>query len=404
MTTNRALEGIIVIEWAGFISGPYCGRLLADMGAEVIKVEPPGGDVSRRHGPFAHETPDPETGALHLYVNSNKKSVTLDTRSPTGIGLLKRLIKNADIFIEDTTPGTLASMGLDFNTLYSKKPGLIYASITPFGQTGPYSAYKGHDLNVFGAGGEGYSLPGSLSQELFPGREPVRAGGYLSDYDAGMCASVALMAALLSRNASGLGQHLDISRQEAAIALTRESVQRYIGYGEILDRSRSYYFGGIFQCTDGFIVLFPREDRHWESLCAAMDREDLAADPRFKTFEGRRSHRDEFNSAMQGMVRDKPKQEVYQKISAGGCPAGFYATAEDVASSAQLRTRKFFTTVQHPTVGEFELPLAAYHMSETMPQCNDPPPLLGQHTMEILQNMLGLEAVDLTALRRAGTI
>ena len=285
--SQRVLEGITVLEYARFVAGPYCGRLLADMGAEVVKVEPPEGDESRQHGPFLNDIPDPESSALFLNLNLNKSSVTLEPSTPTGADLFRRLALQADIVIEDTRPGTMESLGLGYPALQEADPGLIYVSITPFGQTGPYAGYTAYDLNIFCSGGEAYSLPGHPSQALFPEREPVRPGAYLAEHDAGVFASMAIVSALLARDMSGLGQHIDLSKQEAAMALGREVLLRYSGYGQVLERGRGGIVGGIFQCRDGYVTLYPREDRHWQGLCKAMGRDDLAAAPRFKDFKGR---------------------------------------------------------------------------------------------------------------------
>ena len=402
--SQQALEGITVLEWARFVAGPHCGRLLADMGAEVIKVEPLGGDEARRHGPFPNGVLDLEASPLFLYVNANKKSVTLEPSKHAGANLFRRLASDVDILIEDTRPGTMKSLGLDYPALQEANPGLVYASVTPFGQTGPYAGYTAHDLNIFCSGGEAYALPGSLSHLLFPGREPVRAGGYLADYDAGACAAVAVVSALLARNISGVGQHLDISRQEAAMAVTRESIQRYSGYGELLKRDRALFFGGMFRCKDGYVILFPRENRHWLALCEVMGRQDLAADSRFEDFDGRMTHKDTLNEVLGDWVRDQAMTEVYQRVSHTGCPAGHYATAAEVAASPQLAARGFFTEAEHPRAGRLRYPTAAYHMSETMPRCERAAPLLGQHNQELFGDRLGLAHDELAELRTAGVI
>ena len=403
-TGRRALEGITVLEWAQRVAGPFCGRLLADMGAEVVKVEPPDGDASRRHGPFLNSAPDPETSALFLYVNANKMSVTLDPTTPRGAELFRRLAATSDILIEDRQPGEMQSLGLDYQSLRQANAGLVYASITPFGQTGPYAGYRAYDLNIFCAGGEANALPGSLSNQLFPGREPVRAGEGLADYDAAMTASVAIVSALLARDLSGAGQHLDISRQDAAMALTRETIQRYTGYGEVVTRDRAYFLGGIFQCRDGYVALFPREDRHWLSLCEVMGRDDLSRDERFSDLAGRSTHKDILNAALQEWVEDKPMMEVYEKASDGGCPAGYYATAAEVAASAQMASRGFFVELEHPRAGRLSYPTSPYNMSETMPSTEQAAPLLGEHNAEVFGRRLGLAAEEMNELRRGGVI
>ncbi len=401
---SPALAGTLVLELASFVAGPYCGRLLAQMGAQVIKIEPPDGDQSRRHGPFRSSEPDPETSAVFLYVNQGKKSITLDSTTATGAGLFRRLAAKADVVIEDKSPAVMAELGLDPDALRGENPRLVWASVTPFGLDGPYSRHKAYDVNIFHAGGEGYALPGSLSQELFPGREPVRAGGYLAEYDAGTSAAVAVMSALIARNATGLGQHLDVSKQDAAIGLTRESLQRFEGYGEPIDRQRSYFFGGIFRAKDGYLAIFPRENRHWLGLCEAMGRPDLVEDRRFKEFSGRTARKAELNGIIQGWVEEKAKREAYRLISDAGCPAGYYATAADLESSPQLKARGFFADVEHPSAGRFRAPTAPYRMTKTPPEAGQSAPQLGQHNADVFCGMLGLSPSELADLRRANAV
>ena len=402
--SQRVLEGITVLEYARFVAGPYCGRLLADMGAEVVKVEPPEGDESRQHGPFLNDIPDPESSALFLNLNLNKSSVTLEPSTPTGADLFRRLALQADIVIEDTRPGTMESLGLGYPALQEADPGLIYVSITPFGQTGPYAGYTAYDLNIFCSGGEAYSLPGHPSQALFPEREPVRPGAYLAEHDAGVFASMAIVSALLARDMSGLGQHIDLSKQEAAMALGREVLLRYSGYGQVLERGRGGIVGGIFQCRDGYVTLYPREDRHWQGLCEAMGRDDLAADPRFKDFKGRSTQKAVLVDILAEWFRDKAHIEVYHLISEKGCPIGYFASTAEVVASPQLEARGFFAEVEHPHAGRLKYPTAAHQMSETPPRCDRAAPLLGEHNAEIFGDRLGIAPEELAALRRAGVI
>ena len=397
-----ALRGVTVLERAGFVVGPYCGRLLAELGAEVLKSEPPAGDEARGQGPFQETGPDPETSALFLYLNAGKRSVTLNSDIPTGSTLLRRLAAMADVLITDAPPGSpeaesVAGIG-------EANPSLIVMSITPFGQTGPYAGYQARDLGAFASGGEAYTLPGSLSHELFPDGPPIRAGGYLADHDAGLTAAVAIVSALLGRVATGAGGALDLSRQEAAMGMARETLQRLPGYGEVVDRARSYFFGGIFPCRDGHVILMPRENRHWQSLCEAMGQPSLAVDPRFREFDGRREHREALGGILRAWARDLPMDRIYHEAAGRGCPAAPFYDSANVAASAQLAARSFFSEVEHPKAGRLRHPTAAYRMSGEVPRPRGPAPLLGQDNEDIYCGRLGLSPGELTSLRRAGVV
>ena len=215
-------DGISVLEFAGGIAGPYCARLLADLGARVIKIEPPGyGDPVRRIGPFPGDIPDREAGGLFLFLNTGKRSVTLDPSVPSGRDLFLKLASNADVLIEDHQPGELGKSGLDYGSLQESNPALVYVSITPYGQDGPNASWKASHLNSFHASGEGFTLPGGQTYQSFPDRAPVTAGANLGDFDTAILASSATVAALYAREFLGTGQHIDISRQEATLGMNR---------------------------------------------------------------------------------------------------------------------------------------------------------------------------------------
>jgi crotonobetainyl-CoA:carnitine CoA-transferase CaiB-like acyl-CoA transferase len=202
------------------VAGPYCGKLLAELGAEVVKAEPPAGDSARREGPFAGNSPHPEKSCLYLYLNAGKLGITLDLKSPRGRGIFERLVESVDVLLEDTPPGTLDDLGLGYTRLTQLNPRLVVTSITPFGQTGPYHGYKAYHLNIYHAGGDGYLLQSGGKTLDQP---PMTGGGHLGDYEAGSAASVATFAALLAGRATGQGQHVDVSKQEALLALNRDS-------------------------------------------------------------------------------------------------------------------------------------------------------------------------------------
>ena len=227
-TPGGALGRIRVVECAEMVAGPFCGRLLAGFGAGVLKGESLAGDAARRRGPFVGEGPDRERSALFLYLNVNKRGLCLNLGTPTGRAILYQILATADVLIEDFPPDRAAVLGVDYADLGAAFPRLVVASITPFGQTGPYRAYRAYDLNVFHGGGEGFLLPNGLAWELFPDRAPLKPGGQMADYHAGLTAAVGILAALHERLDSGRGQHVDCSKQEAQLSLIYLAFQRYV--------------------------------------------------------------------------------------------------------------------------------------------------------------------------------
>ena len=389
------LTGVRVVEVCDSIAVAHCGKLLAHMGAEVTKVEPPEGDPARGHGAFPGGAPHDETSALFLHLNANKRSATLAVGSATGRAILDRLAAASDVLVYDTPELSDPAAGVD---------GLVRVAITPFGLDGPNAGYRASDLTSFAAGGEAYTLPGNLSYELFPERGPVRAGGYLAEHDAGVLGALAALSALLSRSRNGSGERVDLSKQEASMAMARETLQRFAGYDELIDWRRTYFFGGIFPAADGHVVLFPREDRHWAALCDAMDRPDLAADPRFATFDERRAHRPELNAVMRAWAAGLEKRTIYHAVASRGCPAALFGDARDVAASPQLRARGFFQRAAHPKAGALEYTAQAFRLSRTPPAQPRGAPLLGEHNAEVYCDELGYSRRDLTGLRRAGVV
>lgn len=252
---KKALTGVKVLEYAQFVTGPYCTKLLADLGAEVIKIEPPSaGDRARNQGPFPDDLPHAEKSALFLYLNTNKLGVTLDTGIPTGKEIFKKLVKDVDILIEDNYPQRMIELGFDYATLQNINPRLVMTSITPFGQNDPHTEYKAYPLNLVHAGMLGYMTPWV---SRWPDREPLQPGGFLGEYGAGLSAATATLAALYVQRMSGEGQHVDVSKQEAILALNRVNVPQFPNDGESDTRfvNLSGLLGDIVPCKDGHIVF-----------------------------------------------------------------------------------------------------------------------------------------------------
>ncbi len=398
---DLALAGVRVVELAEGIAGPYAAKLLADLGAEVIKLEAPQtGDYARQAGPFPDHQPHPERSGLFLYVNTNKRGMTLNLDHPSARTLFKQLVLHADILVEDRPPGWLAARGLGYDVLSRQRPSLVMTSITRFGQEGPQANYKAYPLTTYHAGGEGYTLPGRLSLDLFPEREPVQAGGSLGEYESGLCAAVATLGALLSNS----GHHIDISQQETLLNINRPVLAYYLATGNVVSRQRGYTFGGAMPCRDGYVLIRPMEDNHWQGLAGAMQQADLADDDRFKTRPARIENGQVLNDIIMQWAMQQKKLDIYERVAKAGCPVAYFATAEDVVQSPQTLARAFMIDCEHPAAGTIQLPSAGYHFSGTPWSLQRPAPLLGQHNDEILRELLGLRKVERSRLQHLGVI
>ncbi|MFH1486459.1 MAG: CoA transferase [Chloroflexota bacterium] len=402
--SQKALAGVKVVELCHMVCGPYAAKLMADLGAEVVKVEEPGGgDPARSRGPFLRDVPHGERSGLFLYLNTNKLGITLNLRKPEGKKAFKQLIKETDILIEDNPPGVMKELGLDYDTLKAVNPMLIMTSVTPFGQTGPYKDFRAFHLNVYHAGGDGYLL--SSGPEFWK-REPTRGGRYLGYYEAGIGAAGATMAALFARDVIGSGQHVDVSMQESLISLNRGVLTRYPNEGFVESRSsRQYEWGGIMRCKDGYVLLQAfNQQHHWTGLVELMGNPEWAKDEKYKTRFSRAANRDELNAHISEWMKDHTMDEIYHGGQKRGVPAGPFYTPQEVVNSPQLQARGFFVEMEHPEVGKLKYPSVPFHLSSTPVTGGVGAPLLGQHNEEVLCERLGYSRDDLVRMRGNGII
>ncbi len=400
---DQALSHLTVIEFCSLVSGPYCTKLLADFGAEVIKIELPGiGDCARRHGPFLHDVSSQELSGLFLHLNTNKFGITLDVTTETGKGILKELIKKAEIFIEDNPPGVMEKRGLAYNDLERLNPRLVMTSITPFGQTGPYRDYKAYELNSHHAGGEGYLLPIHSDD---PDREPVKAGGIVGDCVCGLSAALATLTAAYFMAETGVGQHIDISKQDVLMSLVQNHVCTFTNLGEVHSRLLKGMLTVLpLECQDGFIIITIVTDREWRSLAECMGNPPWALDEKYLSWANRHWYSYEINPRVQDWVRQFKKEELFHKLQAKGVSAAPVNTAEDLARSAQLKERGFFAEIDHALAGTLRYPTVAYQFSRTPWAAMRPAPLLGQDNEQVYCDRLGFSKIELTKLREAGVI
>lgn len=393
-----------VIELCDFVAGPYCGKLLADFGADVIKIERPGrGDDSRHVGPFRDDQPNPEASGTFLYLNTGKRSVTLDIETEDGRAVLRELLRDADVLIEDRMPGELARLGLGYEDLQALNPGLIVTSITPFGQVGPYRDYKARHLNLYHASGQGYLLPMWAINLDVP---PCQGPGYLGFYDGGMAGATATLAALFWRDNGGSGQHIDVSIQHAMMALERSQLRRYVDDGVSPNRTgKGRLLESLVECKDGeFAVVILSSQQQWEGLWRAMGRPEWGIKPPFDTQKGRSDNYAELRKRLNDWSRTVTQDELFHRIQAEGSAAAPILTAEGVFKSEQFRSRNHFVTIDHPVAGPLEYVDQPTRLPNADLPAKRPAPLLGQHTAEVLGGLPGYDRDRLQRLARNGVI
>lgn len=399
-----ALPNLRVLEVASLIPGPYCGKLLASVGAQVIKAEPPDGDPARRRGPFPDDLPHPERSGLFLYLNTGKQSVTLNLDNPAGGDLLRRLVASVDLVIHDHTPSNAVAAGLDAESLLAANPAVLVTAITPFGSGGPYADYRAGHLAVFHAGGEGWLLPNGLALDTFPDRPPVVAGGNMGDYQAGLTAAVGALAAVYHRLGAGdnrRGQLVDASAQEAQLAVGYMPIQRRESEGITETRySRYFRVGGVLPASDGYVELLTLEPRQFEGLLALMGHPDWAS---AEMFGDPATYGPELNRRMREWFAQHTREWLYAEGQAYGVPVAPYYTPAEVLRSPQQRERGFYSAVDHPETGPLEYAGAPFQLGET-PTLSNRAPLLGEHNAEVYGGLLGYSARELTALARAWAI
>jgi crotonobetainyl-CoA:carnitine CoA-transferase CaiB-like acyl-CoA transferase len=393
-----ALADLSVLELGSMVAAPYCAKLLADLGADVVKVEPPGkGDPARLRGPFPGDMPHPERSALFLYVNTSKQGITLDPGKEEGQRIFRELASSVDVLIEDRPPGELAALGLGYAQLAELNPRLVVTSITPFGQTGPYSGWRSHPLNSYHASGYSspFYVPGAGEE-----RPPVKAGGYLGEYDAGLTAAIGTMAAVIGAAASGRGQHVDVSEQEAMMCLERVDIGRLSNDPNPQPRQM---VGGLTRAKDGYFMVTPLENHQWQGLIRAMGEPEWSKADWCQDELGRLAHRDEAREHIEAWAAEHTRDEIYRACQAEGTPAGPVRNVAEVRAWEQARARDFFVEIDHAAAGRQVYPSAPYRFSQT-PWAGSAAPLLGQHNEPIYCERLGYSRQELEDLAAAGVI
>jgi crotonobetainyl-CoA:carnitine CoA-transferase CaiB-like acyl-CoA transferase len=395
--TRPPLHGVRVIDMTRVLAGPFCTMSLGDMGAEVIKVEEPGkGDDTRGWPPFVHGE-----ATYFLSVNRNKKSLTLDLKAPDGQEILRRLLASADVVVENFRPGTMERLGFGYETLERANPRLIYCSISGFGESGPEAHRPGYDLIVQGESGV-------MDITGFPDGPPVKVGNSIVDLVAGMAAAQGITLALLSRSQTGKGQKVEIGMLDVMASLLTYQAGLYWNAGGRPARRGNEHPSivpyEVFKAQDVYITLGVANNSLWDRTCKALDRPDLIKDPRFDTEANRVTNRKVLVPLLNEILGARPADEWLARLDKAGVPAGRIKSVAEVCESAHLRARGMMVSLAHPKAGSIRVMGVPVRLHDTPGGAQAAPPLLGQHTDEVLTKLLRMPKARVEKLRAAGVV
>ncbi|MEX2488437.1 MAG: CaiB/BaiF CoA-transferase family protein [Pseudomonadales bacterium] len=399
MTTT--LENVRVLDLSRVLAGPWASQALADLGADVIKVERPGaGDDTRTWGPPFWEHEDRRLSAYFMSANRGKRSLAIDLSQEKGQELVKELVRHADIVIENFKTGDMAKRGLDYEALSAINPGLIYCSITGFGQTGPYKDRPGYDFMIQAMGGL-MSITGEPDEKSSDG--PQKAGVALADILTGLYSTIAILAALHERQTSGKGQYIDMALLDVQVAALANQASNYLISGEPPGRLGNAHPNIVpyqsFATHDGYIIVAVGNDTQFERLCEVLARPDLARDPRYQGNDDRVANRDTLAATLQELLREKGTDEWLEILQNASVPCGPINTIDRVFKDPQVQARNMNIDVDG-------MPLVAnpIRFSRSEISYDHAPPLLGQHTKELLNEVLGLSDAEIAELKEQGII
>ena len=389
------LDGIKVLDLTRVLAGPYATMLLGDLGAEVIKIEQPGtGDESRNFGPFKN--------GFSLYfmsVNRGKRSITLNLKTERGQAIFKELLAHTDIVVENFRPGTMKKLGLDYDTLKTEHPSLIYAACSGFGQTGPYAQQGAYDMIIQGMGGI-ISITGE------PDGPPVRVGTSISDITAALFTTIGVLSALHHRNQTGKGQFVDVAMLDSLVAVLENAVVRYFATGEapkpLGARHPAITPFEAFASADGHVIIALGNDTLWAKFCEHVNRQDLISDERFRTNADRTENHAELFPILSEIMSQRATDDWIDALGKIGVPCGPINTMDKVVSHPQVQARAMITRVAHQITGEVEVPGVPIKLSETPGNVDAPAPSLGEHTTEVLIDVLKMSPDEVAKLKQDG--
>jgi len=389
------------------LAGPWTGQTMANLGASVIKVEKPGaGDDTRTYAPPYAANSDgshSSESAYFLSTNRGKRSVTIDFIHPEGQKLVRALAAKSDVVIENFKVDGLAKYGLDYPSLQSLNPGLVYCSITGFGQTGPYRHKPGYDFMIQGIGGLM-----SITGEAGPGGGPVKVGVAVADVFTGLYATIAILGALAHRDRTGTGQHIDLALLDTQVAVLANQAMNYLVTGVAPQRLGNAHPNivpyQVFAARDGHIIVAVGNENQYARLCEIIGRRDLASDERFATNASRVNHRDEIVAILQGIFVTRTMRDWLDALERAGVPCGPINTIADVFADPQVQARGVRLDLPHPAIGSVPSVANPIKYSATPISYRSAPPMLGADTDEILRDMLGLAPAEIARMRKAGIV
>jgi formyl-CoA transferase/CoA:oxalate CoA-transferase len=392
---RQALEGITVLDLSHALAGPFCTMMLGDHGARVIKIEPPGGDIARAWG---SRGPSGDAGYF-VSLHRNKRGIVLDLKNPRGKETFWRLLEHADVVVENYRVGALNKLGLGYDAASQRNPGIIYCSVSGFGQDGPYRDRAALDLILQAESGM-ISVTGSAD-----GRT-ARAGVSIADMTAGMNAAFAIMAALRVKEKTGLGQSIDVSMMEGQLALLGTMIGDYFMDGHVPRPMGTAYRSLLPYQTFGTmtrdLALAVGSEKLWKDFCPAIGCPELTDDPRYRTNQDRRANRDSLLAKLQEVFLTRAYEEWEAILLASGIPVGAINDIGQVVEHPQVKARGSLVTVEHPRLGKVRVAGPAARLSRTPAEVRTASPLLGQHTEEVIQEVLGLDATQIARLRAEG--
>ena len=396
--TSGPLGGVKVLDLSEDIAGSFCGRLLADYGADVLKLEPPAGASLRRMGPFFGDDPNPEKSLFFLLMNLNKKGATLNLETATGQNILKRLVPHVDVVIESYRPGYLYDLGLGYEILSKENASLIMTSITPFGQTGPYNQYLGEEV-------VNYAMGLIMSISGVQGDEPLKHGGFQAQYEGGMNGAASTSMALFMQGNTGEGQHIDVSVTEcvASTAMATQTMYPFMGGTLARRRPSGSNFGHPMPCKDGWIIVQTGGGATWDTIADFFGDPQLK-EPKFADPAQRIRNTEELDQVVLESIKERGKWDLFTKAAEARMLFGLVQTPSELLDCPQLESRDFYRDIEHPVIGKVKVPAALFNLSLTPYQYTCPAPTLGQNNSEIYVDGLDYSQEDFVRLRQLDVI
>jgi CoA:oxalate CoA-transferase len=394
---KRPLEGIRVLSLTGALFGPYCGMLLADLGAEVIKIERPVfGEMNREWGPFFPGVTGPDKSAYYVSIHRNHKGITLNLKDPKAKKILKALVKKSDVLVENFKPGTLDEWGIGYDELKKVNPKLIYACGSGFGHFGPYSSWPSYDII-------GQAMGGFMDMNGWPDKPPCRAGSSIGDIISAMFLCIGILAALRHRETTHKGQKVDVAQVDSMVAVLENAVVRYTLEKKIPTRIGAKHPAitpfDIFKCKDGYVVIAGGNDAIFKRMCEAIGKTEWITDPRFDTNPHRTTNEAQLKPLIEAYTQDKTRWDVARLLLKSDVPSAPVYNVGEAVDDEHIKAREMIIEFDQPQYGKVRVAGCPIKFSATPIKRFDPAPLLGQHTDSILKSLLGYDKKQLAQLR-----